>query len=105
MVEMFLEIRHHQGKPDITYPVFICDYCGNRINGLRDGCYYWHAEREHQVPYFVHASKECAAGMDRRHGRMASMPLTVFFVYLFRNCEFGDDDLADAVAQANALGH
>lgn len=103
MIEIFLEQRHQQGEPDISYPVLICDFCGRRIEKVRYGMYYWNSQQAHPVPYHVHASEECASGMDRRHGRMASMPLPLFFVYLFANNGFTDDDLRRARELAGEL--
>lgn len=96
MIEIFLEERHQHGEMDISYPVIICDFCGRRIKKIRESMYYWDATQKHPTPYYVHASPECAHGMDRRHGRMASMPLPAFFIYLFVNSGFTDEDLRRA---------
>jgi hypothetical protein len=41
MIELELVVRHPQGEPDIYRPIFVCDFCGKKIENLRRGLYYW----------------------------------------------------------------
>src|SRR5215469_3758882 len=41
MIKIELEIRHHQGEPDIFCPIFVCDHCGQKIENAEEGMYHY----------------------------------------------------------------
>lgn len=41
MIKIELVIRHPEGKPDLSCPVFICDYCGEKIEKASQGLCHW----------------------------------------------------------------
>jgi hypothetical protein len=46
MIKVELEVRHPQGLPDIFCPVFICDYCGRKIDRIGMGIYHYRADKK-----------------------------------------------------------
>ena len=79
-IKLVEEKWHHLGEPDITRPLFVCDYCGEEIERHDHGYYMFksrletHPDEEfYGVPfdfYLVHAQKEywrgCWDGMVKR---------------------------------------
>lgn len=46
MIKIELEIRHPQGLPDIFCPVFVCDYCKQKIEDAARGIYHYRADKD-----------------------------------------------------------
>ena len=79
-IKLVEEKRHHLGEPDITRPVFVCDYCGEEIEQHDHGYYMFKSRLDthpdepfYGVPfdfYLVHAQKEswrgCWEGLRKR---------------------------------------
>ncbi|GCE18961.1 hypothetical protein [Dictyobacter kobayashii] len=48
MIKIELLIRHPQGEPDLFCPVFICDYCGRKIEKASQGMYHYRQDERWQ---------------------------------------------------------
>jgi hypothetical protein len=46
MIKIELEIRHHQGEEDIFCPIFVCDYCDQKIGDAGMGIYHYRVNKE-----------------------------------------------------------
>ena len=44
-----IELGSILGKPDMYYPVFVCDHCGDRIDDVSAGMCHWRKARNGQL--------------------------------------------------------
>jgi hypothetical protein len=74
MIKIELLIRHPQGEPDLFCPVFICDYCGKKIEKASQGMYHyrqderWHPLNESILIYHKRPCSDYAEAEEAKNG-------------------------------------
>ena len=82
-------------------PVFICDYCGLRIDDARMGIYQWNGEMSTTKIWYFH--KPCSREYERLNGRFDYWDeLGYFLLYLLHNSGVSEKNI-DEIKRRNLL--
>jgi hypothetical protein len=98
MIKIITEKRYHKGLPDISYPIFVCDVCGEQIADCEEAFCFWgddlsvccednydHYEKKHE-PYMYH--KKCYIKNNKPNRTKSWIELKNFIQYLGISCGF-----------------
>lgn len=73
MIHLELVIRHPEGKPDITCPIFVCDFCRKKIEHLWQGMYHWKEDEKGRPiagSVVILHKERCADIIEAREGKI-----------------------------------
>jgi hypothetical protein len=93
MIKIELVIRHPEGKPDITCPVLVCDYCGEKIDSANKAICHWREGSPGEVKdgtlliYHKGACNHLAEQQEREDGATGFpwWPMDWLYGYLINN--------------------
>lgn len=87
MIKMELLIRHPQGKPDLSCPIFVCDICNKKIERIEEGMYHWHEEGflPTDEPIMILHKKPCSYILESREKITPWVELRELLGYLPNN--------------------